>query len=73
MSNPNHRNHLAEMANSLLETASAAEWNSFLFGIQTTLIASGHLESMTQAGSQDFASKFAALKAFFDSAREVGQ
>jgi len=59
-------NQVAKITKNLIEDESPVEWISWLFDIQNQLIATGHCESLSRKGSEDFSGKFAALKNFFE-------
>lgn len=49
----------------LLSVAPADQWKDFVFEIQTTLIANGHVGLFTETGQEDFACKMQGLYNFF--------
>ncbi|MEO6134752.1 MAG: hypothetical protein ABIP35_06335 [Ginsengibacter sp.] len=50
---------------SLLEGRSPANWVSWLFDIQSQLIAYNHLDGHSDEGAKEFSSRFWELKNFF--------
>ncbi len=54
---PNNTN----ITNLLISEANANEWKDWLFHIQSTLIATGYCEGLTEKGRNDFSAKFQSL------------
>lgn len=55
----------------LLQVAPPAEWKDFIFSLQTTLIESGHVETLTPEGRSDFAAKMQGLYEYFGAIDKV--
>lgn len=49
----------------LLLVCSPGQWKDFIFSLQTTLIESGHIETLTEEGRSDFAANMQGLYNFF--------
>jgi len=65
----NHK-QIADLSTELVK-GNPADWTAFLFRLQNSLIAYGHLEAMPKDAAEEFAYRFSELHGFFEGLAQI--